>query len=487
MRFVAVFVAMLGVALVPVHAQKRRAVRVPGAAWTSGLAASTIPVTTIAGKAIQASSRLRVTWQVPSVPVDHFVVTAVDVAGGLPLAFPAASSPVEITTLASGTEYRITIAACIDTACVTRLTDDAAVTAKTDDEYWQIRGTGSSYATAQKLISDGNTKPWVLVWGTEAGSLSGRAQLYYDPSVPSEKGIKIGTSSTPVTSSADSISSFTPLSGFGFHRNDSAGNSGTGPATFQVVAMREGFIRLFYEAETADHKGRVYSVDGQDGWSGRDFNRGSATVCQDSDLASGGACEPTLVIGTESEGNPKIRQARQFKLLLPTRDTWLWDSAPGTSMVFTAHLTDSTCSSTFFNAGFAIWSGSRWVVQYAADGCPKLIPGVQAPMPVHLGGTRYKMYFNNNTGGTVDHKPLKILYADGGTFDGFEPVARARELHVLWPSGAELTETEESMFDDFQVTMPTNDPMFQVIYSNMTCPANACGPPFIGMAVLLNP
>ena len=88
-----------------------------------------------------------------------------------------------------------------------------------------------------------------------------------------------------------------------------------------------------------------------------------------------------------------------------------------------------------------------------------------------------------------------LLYADGATtgdpslvdFEDWEPIARARRVNYLWPSGTLLSDEEKSMLDDYQIWMPTNDPAFQVIYSNMSCPNNACGAPFIGMAVLLNP
>ena len=38
-----------------------------------------------------------------------------------------------------------------------------------------------------------------------------------------------------------------------------------------------------------------------------------------------------------------------------------------------------------FNAAYAVWNGKTWAVQYGDDGCPKLLAGVQAPAPVHIG------------------------------------------------------------------------------------------------------
>lgn len=479
-------------------AARRRAVRTTPSLWRAELTASATGQITIAGKTIASSSQLLTTWTAPNSAIDHYVITAIETAGGPPLTFPASSTSTVLTNLESGTEYQIGIRGCIDAACASSITADAATLATTTEEYWQVRGSGSSFSSADKIVSDGNTKPFAVRYESEAGSsLAGTTQLYYDPINASEKGIKIATSTDPATS-------FTPVSGFGFLRGDSAGHMGTGPATFQVVALSSRLgakMRIFWEAAGSNQHGRIYSRDSVDGWTGRDFNSSAATVCRENDVAAGAACAATLLIGVEGDvENPSstFRQARQLKLGLPLLDSWTWDEAPGTFMVVTAHLTDVRCSSTFFNAAYAVWDGARWNVQYASDGCPKLIPGVQAPMPVHIGGTRYKLYFNNNKGvsGGVDaFKPMKLLYADGVTggnptlveFEDWETADRVRDIHILWPTGVELTDVEKSLFDDYQIWMPTRDPSLQVMYSNMSCPNGGCGPPFIGMAVLLNP
>jgi hypothetical protein len=485
----------------------RRAVAPPvSTTWKAQLSAEKSGAQILLGRQLASSSALLVRWTAPSVAVDHYALSANETAGGVPLSFSAAGSATSmtLTRLEAGTAYRVSIRACLDASCASSLTADAAATAATEDEYWQIRGTGGSYATADKLVSDGNTKPYALLWGPDAGAgLAGKAQLYYDPSVANEKGVKIATLPGAITSSPSSVASFQPLSGFGFLRGDSVGHNGTGPATMQPVALSSrlgGKVRLFWEATDANGRGRVYSADSADGWQGRDFHSGGATICQEADLAPGGGCPATLLIGGETEGNPKVREARQLKVGTATLDDWRWDGEAGTFMVVTLHLTDTVCSSTFFNMGQAVWDTTRWNLQYDAKGCPKLIPGVQAPMPVHIGGSRYKLYFSNNTSGTGGgatslFKPLKMLYADGAAsgsaslvdFEDWESITRARPVHVLWPNGVELTDAETSQFDDYQVWMPTRDPSLQVIYTNMACPANACGPPFCGMAVLANP
>ncbi|HVR39241.1 MAG TPA: fibronectin type III domain-containing protein [Thermoanaerobaculia bacterium] len=486
MKAIAVF-ALIATIACSADAARRRVVSSGPPSWSAQLSATSVT----------SSSRLALAWTALNRALDHYAINAIETAGGPPLSFTAASNAtsLELTRLESGTQYRVEIRACIDAACASSIAADASTLATTSDEYWQIRGTGSSFSTAARIVSDGNTKPFAIRWESEAGaSLAGTTQLYYDPNSPSEKGIKIATSSDP-------SASFTSISGFGFLRGDSSGHMGTGPATFQVVPLATGKIRIFWESTDADGKARIYSRDSVDGWTGRDFNSGAATQCQEQDVAAGGACAATLLVGVQGDainGNPKIKEARQLKIGVPLLDAWTWNEAPGTFMVLTEHLVDQSCSTSFFNAGFALWDGTKWNVQYAANGCPKLIPDLQAPMPVHIGGARYKLYFNqniNNSGNAGVFKPLRMLYADGAAtgnpstveFEDWETIDRARTVHVRWPSGIELTGVETSQFDDFQVWMPTRDPSLQIIYSNMACPNNGCGPPFLGMATLLNP
>lgn len=482
-------------------AATRRRIATPPVPWDATLEVETRVPQTIGTRVTRSSSSLEARWSAPPAAIHHYVLTATETAGGTPLRFTAAAGSTSkvLDALESATEYRVGITACPDAACTRSVAASSTAIGGTDEEVWQIRGTGSSYATAERLVSDGNTKAYALLWGADAGpSLAGRAQLYYDPSTSNEKGVKIGTMSGAITAWPESVASFSPLSGYGFRRNDGQGRMGTGPATFQAVALSARLgakVRLFYEAADADGHGRVYSVDSRDGWQGRDFHSGTATQCQETDLVAGGACAATLLVGVESDGNPRVREARQLKVGLPTLDRWTWDGETGTFMVVTLHFADSACSSTFFNMGYAVWDGIRWALQYDATGCPKLISGVQAPLPVHLGGVRYKLYFNHNRTGNSNDKPMRLLYADGSTtgadalvdFEDWEPITRARRVNYVWPAGTLLTDQETSMLDDFHIWMPTNDPAFQVIYSNMSCPNNACGPPFIGISVLLNP
>jgi hypothetical protein len=85
-------------------------------------------------------------------------------------------------------------------------------------------------------------------------------------------------------------------------------------------------------------------------------------------------------------------------------------------MWFTTEWPDGRCSTYGFNTAYAVWNGTRWEVAYRPDGCPKIIPGAQAPAPVHLGGTRYRLYFNLHPrpGGVTNPqqalKPMRLIY-----------------------------------------------------------------------------
>jgi hypothetical protein len=129
-----------------------------------------------------------------------------------------------------------------------------------------------------------------------------------------------------------------------------------------------------------------------------------------------------------------------------------------------------------------------------------LLAGAQAPAPVHLGGGRYKLYFNLHPapGGPMNPqqalKPIRMLYADPEKtgdptvtdFEDWEPLESARHIHYLRSTGAQLTEEEESRLDDYVIFAPTADSTCLIMYCNMSV-GGAQGLPFIGSAVLVNP
>ena len=485
--------------------------------WSAGLTVAQVMATTIAGVKISSSSKLRVDWQSPGVAIDHYEVQASDSVTSEVVGQSSTTETLTLSGLKSATTYTVTVKACLDKTCGYALTS-VGVTGATSEEYWQVQGSGNSYTTGTRVVADGNIGAHVMRYGSWAGtSLNGRLQMYYNPVSGTEKGAKPALTAVPATSSLLTVNSFQGASGVGLINPCPVGPPGQPPAScpgtglvknlalFQAVPMI-GYVRLYLEATGTDQKNRILYLDSQDGYVGRDFNRGTRTICQTiSDYGPGGECEPQVAIGVQGDavaGNVGVGQARQFKILIPMLDNDLegrFTGATGTAMVFTITPFNTACSTYNFTQGYAIWDGTRWQVQYRADGCPKLFEAMQAPNPVHLGGVRYKLYYNNTTSvkgqpsnPLTDLKVMKVLYANGSRtgdaltvdFEDWEPTSKARDMVILWPDGTKMNDDNESKFDDHVTLMPTRDPGFQVIYANMS---NSQITPFIGMAVLVNP
>ena len=487
--------------------------------WPAGLTVAQVESGRAGSATYRSSARLQASWTAPAAAVHHYILTLADAVTGTAVIAEVTDTRVTVSGLKSGSPHTASLKACLDAACAASLDADAPASGQTAEEYWQIQGTGNSITTATKIVSDGNTYAFAVPYGSWAGgTLAGRAQLYYNPFGATEKGIKIAEMSGGTIESVSSLSSYRGVSGFGllqicgFRAGEPFSCPGdsvaVGVTTTQPVpldASMGGGIRLFFEAQGTDQRTRVMYLDSRDGYVGRDFNAGDKTICSNlADYSAGGGCLPTVVIGVNGDtraGNAGLRDARQFKIGYPTRTDWRWSGAPGTFMVITAEFEPPCSSESFFNTSYALWDGAQWALQYDAAGCPKYMSGLQAPMPVHLGGTRYKMYFSHNAlrrGGMsnplTDVKPLKVIYADGGVsgdpgvvdFEDWEGVAQAREVNFVWPDGSAVDVGHESALDDYMMFMPNGNPSVQIMYSNMSSPGTGLAP-FIGMAVLVNP
>jgi hypothetical protein len=356
-------------------------------------------------------------------------------------------------------------------------------------------------------VSDGNVKLHVMRLGEGAGAgLAGQLRLYYGPSGPNNRGLAVAVNSGAASASdPSSYLAFTSRAGAsGLTDPANASVLVRSVATGQAVALASTpRVRLFFEALGSDNRTRIMSVDSQDGYAGLDFNSGAASVCSTAaDYSAGGGCAPTVAIGIEGDavaGWPRIQNARQFKIGVATATDWRWDGALGSFMVFT---TDAIagCSAATPNQGYAVWSGSRWEVQYLSNGCPKLFASMQAAHPLHLGGARYKLYYGDPSDATGRLAgsmlpflgPKKVLYADGAAsgdatrvdFEDWEPVSSGRPLTFLWPDGTPLDAAAEGYIDDFSIVAPTGSLGLQVLYLAIT---DGTMVPFTAVAVLLNP
>jgi uncharacterized protein (TIGR03437 family) len=494
----------------------------PPDTWPADLKASKAGAHGHAGREYASSSSLRVEWQPPAAAVHHYVIAAAERRSSIRSTAPGDAREATIRELKAGTEYSLSLLACLDPDCAVAMRAPEHAVASTEEEYWAIQGAGNSYATAARLVPDGNVGSYAFRYGPWAGpDLEGRVQLYYNPMQGDEKGAKIAEPVAGRPQTVEDALSFRGISGFGLLRvcQPTPGSGGAVPAEcsnsrslavglalYQAVPLDStagSKIRLYFEAQGGDGRTRILYLDSQDGYLGRDFHPGAPTRCSTlADYSPGGACEPKLALGIDLDGeagNPVVRNTRQFKIAYPTRDG-PWDMKPGTPMWFTTEWQDGRCSRLGFNSAYAVWNGVRWTVAYASDGCPKMLSGAQAPAVAHLGGARYKVYFNlHQTPGAptdprISLKPMRMLYADPDAtgeptiadFEDWEALASARQVHYLWPNGSLLTEDEESRLDDYVVLAPTADPERLVMYSNMSATGlNAL--PFIGSAVLVNP
>ncbi|HYC37638.1 MAG TPA: fibronectin type III domain-containing protein [Usitatibacter sp.] len=475
--------------------------------WSANLSAATVAASN-AASATFSSTRLALSWSAPSnlIPA-RYDVHVTEGSSSTARVIGTTATSLALDGLKSATDYRIEVRACDDTTCHAQ--PAAVATATTPAEVWQLQGTGRTFAGLARLVSDGNVKLHVLRLGEGAGGdLPGRLRLYYGASGPNVRGLSVALNAAPVSAAQPSTYlAFSSRAGSsGLVDPSSASPLVRGVATGQAVALSASAgarVRLYFEALGADGRNRILSVDSQDGYAGLDFNAGSATLCSTAaEYSAGGGCAPTVVIGSEgdaTQGWPRILNARQFKIGVPTQTDWRWDMATGSFMVFT---TDSIagCSLATPNQAYAVWDGTQWIVQYESNGCPKLFSSMQAAHPLHLGGDRFKLYYGDpsDRAGRITTSmlpflgPKKVMYAEASRsgdparvdFEDWDGTANARPLTFLWPDGSELDAHAEGYIDDFSIVAPTGSLDLQVLYLAIT---DGIVAPFTAVAVLLNP
>ena len=463
---------------------------------------------TVGSVKMYSSTQLNVTWVASSGTIDHYELVVTDTAAGTSssASTSATTTTRALTALKAATTYSVKVTACGDSAC-TNAGSAAAVSGSTSAEYWQLQGTGNSVAGLTKIVSDGNARISATRLGPEAGTNADRLHLYYGPSATNPQALATAfTSQRTDASVPDSYLSFVSMAGTtGLVSPTTSSTLVKKVATGQGVplsAAMGGKVRLFFEAAGADNKTRILYLDSQDGYIGRDFNAGSSGLCTTiADYSTGGGCVPTVAIGVEGDAtlaNSRIQNARQFKLGYPILTDWRWGGEVGTFMVLTTESV-SACTTVNMNHAYAVWTGVKWDVQYATDGCPKLFKSAQAAFPMHLGGARYKMYYGDpsTTTGRVATSPLpwlgpkKLIYADGATtataivdFEDWEGTSAGRNVIFLWPNGDQLDDTAEGYIDDFHFLAPTGSLSLQVMYLAIT---NSSIAPIGAGAILLNP
>ncbi|MBC7864307.1 MAG: hypothetical protein IAF38_15115 [Bacteroidia bacterium] len=257
---------------------------------------------------------------------------------------------------------------------------------------------------------------------------------------------------------------------------------------------------MFFNATLDDNFRRVFYIDSQDGYIGKDFDASSDSLCiSQTDFAVGGNCQYTLAIGNMNDAgfaaNSPIQFIMQFKIGYPMLDNeWIWDgdSAFLVSTLGFALAPNDSCTQLANKAGYANFDGTNWNYEFETGGCPKMFLGMRCPSIVHMGGAKYKLYCGNNqtpqAASSDTLKPKFVMYAFGKrypSFDDWEGMNLARNINYLWPNGTLLTPADESKMDDFTFFAPVaGDSDFQIKYTKMI---PSSGPPFPGTTYLLNP
>ncbi len=474
--------------------------------WDAALTLNPVEALTINGVVYASSSKLTLRWNVPEQTVDHYQITLVEDFSGGVITYTADRQSTELTFtgLKASTGYTASAVACLDAVCGQSLSARLTADGQTAQEAWQLQGTGNELSTTTQVVSNGSTLSYFIQYGSEADiALAGRVQFYYNPNPGTAAwpgGLRIAQQDTPGTDLA-ALSNFTPFNSGLIQPCSIRRDISTCPggalyqiSASQAIPLTSGKVRMYFEASdlsTSQWITRIYYLDSQDGLTGRDFNSSSSEICKDSDYAPGNACALTVAIGSQGDaimGDTGLKHARQFKIGLPLRDTWLWDEAPGTFMVLTG---EDSCGAVPHNGLFyGVWDGTRWVVAQDPKGCATpLVKLAQGPVVVHLGGAGYKLYYFDESPGQ-DVRVLRLLYADGTLtgdpglvdFNDWEASANARATQFLWPNGEVMDARAAADVNDQVIMIPTNDFSYQIMYLNLGDPSTG-----LGIAVLINP
>jgi hypothetical protein len=262
--------------------------------------------------------------------------------------------------------------------------------------------------------------------------------------------------------------------------------------TSQPIPLANGTtVRLIFEAVRTEVlptapfiKGTstLYSIDSHDAAFGESFATDGTDdyVCNDygeNDLALGGRCAAKVLIESEAadavanSGGSAMIHTRQSKVGYPELTDWKWDESEGTFMVMSGESVDrcGARSAVFYAVldGDGNWQMDKTEYDAAAENpqatdCPKeLAAEGHGPTLVHLGGARYKMYYE--AGSTMEtpttEKPLKVLYADGSLtgdpdvveFEDWENEANGHDVLFLYPSGEEVPAVTETLLGDHDI------------------------------------
>lgn len=458
-----------------------------------------------------SSSKLQLQWKAIEGATSYLIQYKEnsDTSSSTNQAVSAQETSTIIPNLKSGTTYDFEVFACVDSTC-TSSQSLGTTTAATEEEYWQIQGTGNGFETATQIVKSGSVLSYAVI-----SPATGKINLYYNPFFSGENkdqseikgGVAIAT-----LSSGESVvegETFDVQEEYGlqhpcFDMGKTTDSCGTEILTnikaSQVLPLASGVVRIFFEAEGQDGHTRIMSIDSADGLVGLDFNTGEETSCattEDYDTS----CVPTVRIGVVGDATREssLVQARQFKIGYPKQESWLWDEIEGTFMVITGQ---DTCGTSEDGLFYALFDGEEWNVEEDGNGCAiPVVKNGHGPVVVDLSRNVYKLYYEDEHLFSTDKsvaKPLKLLYGNTqNTGDleimeitDWETAEKARDIHFLWPDNSEVSDENEAGFGDHYIYFPTGDPTVQIMYLNLGGFDDSAwkqGSFGLGMARLVNP
>jgi hypothetical protein len=423
-----------------------------------------------------------------------------------------------VMNLKAGTAYIISVEACGNGNCELLGTTTKA----TEEEYWQIQGSGNSYEEATEVIEESSVLSYAIEyddWAPE--ELQGETIISFlgQPTLGEASGIEFAKSTNEDNSAFERIDGYKLQHACDFSTAMEKNEDGLLPnpnqerecfgpwymstiQAFQIIPLESGIMRLMFESSDREHNTRIMYLESQDGYAGLDYNREEEeTVCITEEDWNNG-CKPTLAIGLEGDdeyGDTGLIQARQFKIGYSKMKSWLWDESEGTFMIITGA---DSCEQTRDGLFYAVWSGTQWNVEKDDDGCAQpLVEFAHGPVIVDLSPTSYKVYYEEQRDWIADHetpKPFQMIYADATStgdpniidLEDWEQESVGRDVHFIWPNGDLVPDEVEPGLGDHYIYLPTNDLNYQVMYMNLggfddkTWNKGSSG---IGMAVLVNP
>lgn len=462
--------------------------------WTANLLVEQVEALTVLDVAYTSSTRLSVAWDPAPNTVAAYQITASESIGSSSLVaeVDGALTSAVLANLKSDTTYEVTIRACLDQPCNETLFAQPSAVGSTAAEVWQLEGSGRGFENAHQIVNDGNVLSYVFVYGEGApDELVGRARLRFKAhfEIESGPGVHAAISDGVVNDTLESVSVFVHEPGYQLANPQVETPLIRHLAAFQAIPLAEsmgGAIRLLFEAQGGDGNNRLFYLDSQDGLVGLDYHPGEpTTVGAPGDYEVGSLTEPHVAVGVDGTGLSIVRQS---KMGWPTLDTWTWDGAEGTFLIMTGA---DECGQTNDGLFQANWSGTEWEVARGDDDCAiPVVNSAHGPVIVHLGGTRYKLYYEDATDGRMD-KPFRVIYGDTiDDIEDWESAEQAREVHFLWPDGSQLDAANEAGLGDHVIFMPTSDLGHQIMIMNLGGLDDSSNPTAslgTGMAHLVNP